>query len=69
MDQATDGREEEGYVPYWTTLMVSGTDSSNLIAVLFWIYGGGFATGSTNNPGYNGQYFADNEDVVVVSAK
>ena len=29
----------------------------------------GFQTGNTNNPTYNGQYFADNEDVIVVSAK
>lgn len=38
-------------------------------AVLFWIYGGGYRTGSTDNPGYNGKYIADHEDVVVVSAK
>jgi carboxylesterase type B len=37
------------------------------IAVLLWIYGGGFATGSANNPAYVGKYFADNEDVIVVS--
>ncbi|KAN0115465.1 putative carboxylesterase [Hyaloscypha variabilis] len=36
-------------------------------AVLFWIYGGGFTTGTTNNAAYNGQYIADQEDVVVVS--
>jgi carboxylesterase type B len=38
-------------------------------AVLFWIYGGGFTTGTTNNAAYNGQYIADQEDVVVVSVK
>jgi len=54
-------------------------------AVLFWIYGGGFQAGNvghpsplqfaqltllqTNNPTFNGQYFADSEDVVIVSAK
>ncbi|KAF2230290.1 alpha/beta-hydrolase [Viridothelium virens] len=37
-------------------------------AVLFWIYGGGFQTGNTNNPTYDGEYFADEEDVIVVSA-
>ncbi|KAF2434525.1 alpha/beta-hydrolase [Tothia fuscella] len=36
-------------------------------AVLLWIYGGGFATGSSNNPAYIGQYFAENQDVVVVT--
>jgi hypothetical protein len=29
----------------------------------------GFATGSTNNPAYNGEYIASDEDVIVVSAK
>ncbi|KIM99541.1 hypothetical protein OIDMADRAFT_91883, partial [Oidiodendron maius Zn] len=36
-------------------------------AVLVWIYGGGFSTGNSDNPGYNGQYFAEQEDVVLVS--
>jgi carboxylesterase type B len=38
-------------------------------AVLFWIYGGGYNTGTTNNAGYNGKYLADHEDVVVVTIK
>ena len=38
-------------------------------AVLVWIYGGGFALGNSDNPGYNGQYIADQEDVVLVSFK
>jgi hypothetical protein len=29
----------------------------------------GFSFGSTNNPQYNGQYFADEEDVVLVSIR
>ncbi|KAF2401250.1 alpha/beta-hydrolase [Trichodelitschia bisporula] len=37
-------------------------------AVLFWIYGGGFESGATNNPTYSGEFFADNQDVVFVSA-
>lgn len=36
-------------------------------AVLVWIYGGAFTTGNSDNPGYNGQYIADQEDVVLVS--
>ncbi|KAN0091824.1 alpha/beta-hydrolase [Hyaloscypha variabilis] len=36
-------------------------------AVLLWIYGGGFTTGNSDNPSYNGQFIADQEDVVVVS--
>jgi cholinesterase len=38
-------------------------------AVLFWIYGGGFNTGAADIPAYNGKYIADQEDVIVVSAK
>lgn len=40
-----------------------------LAAVLLWIYGGGFSTGSSNNPGYVGKYIADKQDVIVVSIK
>lgn len=38
-------------------------------AVLVWIYGGGFATGSSAAPFFNGQHLADLEDVVVVTIK
>ncbi len=38
-------------------------------AVLVWIYGGGFTTGSSATPLYNGQHLANLEDVVVVSIK
>jgi len=38
-------------------------------AVLLWIYGGGFTTGNSDNPTYNGQFVADQEDVVLVSIK
>ncbi|TVY84374.1 Cholinesterase [Lachnellula suecica] len=36
-------------------------------AVLVWIYGGAFTTGSSDNLGYNGQNIAEQEDVVLVS--
>jgi carboxylesterase type B len=36
-------------------------------AVLLWIYGGNFVQGATNNTIYNGQFLADNQDVVVVN--
>lgn len=35
--------------------------------VLVWIYGGGFNSGGSSINVYNGQYFADTEDVVIVS--
>lgn len=35
--------------------------------VMVWIYGGGFATGSSNATAYSGQYFADEQDVVFVN--
>jgi cholinesterase len=38
-------------------------------AVLFWIYGGGFVTGTSNTSGYNGQFIADEEDIVLVTIK
>lgn len=38
-------------------------------AVMLWVYGGAFTTGNSNNPLYNGQYIADQEDVVVVTFK
>lgn len=36
-------------------------------AVLVWIHGGGYKTGASGIAWYNGQYFADEEDVVLVS--
>ncbi|KAF2430923.1 alpha/beta-hydrolase [Tothia fuscella] len=36
-------------------------------AVLVWIYGGGFQSGASNNPTYNGQVFAEKQDIVLVS--
>jgi carboxylesterase type B len=36
-------------------------------AVLVWIYGGGFGSGNTNTPVYNGARLANDEDVVIVT--
>jgi cholinesterase len=36
-------------------------------AVMIWIYGGGFGSGSSYSPGYNGARLADEHDVVLVS--
>jgi cholinesterase len=38
-------------------------------AVMIWIYGGGFNTGNSQSPAYNGARLANDEDVVVVSMK
>ena len=38
-------------------------------AVLVWIYGGGFTSGSSDSVAYNGDNIANQEDVVVVSIK
>ncbi|KAM0193526.1 hypothetical protein ACHAPI_007595 [Fusarium lateritium] len=35
--------------------------------VLIFFYGGRFAIGNTNSPFYNGKYFADAEDIVVIT--
>ncbi|KAL8972888.1 MAG: hypothetical protein Q9197_002584 [Variospora fuerteventurae] len=37
-------------------------------AVLFWLYGGGFTKGTTNTFLYDGEFLADTQDVIVVSA-
>lgn len=49
----------------WTKSAVNNT----LKPVMFWIYGGGFNTGTTNNTAYNGKYIVDLEDVIIISAK
>lgn len=36
-------------------------------AVMVWVYGGGFGSGSTKNDAYNGARLADEHDVTVVS--
>lgn len=38
-------------------------------AVLVWLYGGGYTSGSTSNPGTDGQHFVDDEDVIIVAMK
>jgi cholinesterase len=42
-------------------------NSSRKKAVMIWLYGGGFGSGNTNSPMYNGARLADEQDVLVVS--
>lgn len=62
--QAEDSYSEDCLtINVWTKPQVGEAQK----AVLVWVYGGGFSTGNSDNPGYNGQYIADQEDVVLVS--
>ena len=47
----------------WT----QGLDDNKKRPVMVWIHGGGFFTGGTNNPLYNGTFFAERGDIVLVS--
>jgi cholinesterase len=38
-------------------------------AVLIWLYGGGFTSGASADPMYDGEHFVDQEDIVFVSFK
>lgn len=38
-------------------------------AVMVWLYGGGFQFGTTASAAYNGEHFAEDQDVVLVSVK
>ncbi|XP_046549306.1 cholinesterase-like [Haliotis rubra] len=43
------------------------SDNGGNLAVMVWIYGGGFFSGSTRMPLYEGKYIAAENDVIVVS--
>ncbi|XP_046580883.1 cholinesterase-like [Haliotis rubra] len=43
------------------------SDNGGNLAVMVWIYGGGFVSGSTRMPLYEGKYLAAENDVIVVS--
>ena len=48
-------------------IAVADADDQGGRAVLVWIHGGGYATGQGAIPWYNGNRFAKNQDIVVVS--
>lgn len=72
LSQADDTFSEDCLVlNVWTAPQI-GTDGQagdkkSRKAVLVWIYGGGFNSGSSTNAGYNGARLAAEHDVVVVS--
>ena len=47
----------------WT----QGLDDNKKRPVMVWIHGGGFFTGGTNDSWYDGSFFAERGDVVLVS--
>ncbi|KAG4411817.1 hypothetical protein IFR04_015041 [Cadophora malorum] len=47
----------------WTKPQVGGKKK----AILVWVFGGAYTVGSSRDPEYNGQHFADQTDVVLVS--
>lgn len=49
------------------TLNIWAKPTLELKPVIVFIYGGRFTVGNINNPFYNGKYFADAEDVVIVT--
>ncbi|KAI6796835.1 cholinesterase [Hortaea werneckii] len=64
LGQVGDDQQEDClYLNVWT----KPQSGSKKKPVLVWIYGGGFNTGGTNNTAYNGQHWADEEDVVFVN--
>jgi len=63
----TDAKYSEDclYLNVWTKPQVGEAKK----AVLVWIYGGRFTSGSSSIPAYNGANIADQGDVIVVSLK
>lgn len=53
------------YLNVWTKPQVGEAKK----AVLVWIYGGGFSSGSSTIPAYNGANLVEEQDVIVVSLK
>ncbi|KAF3025955.1 hypothetical protein E8E14_014974 [Neopestalotiopsis sp. 37M] len=51
----------------WTKRKQPGSCSKKLRPVLMYFYGGGFHSGSGNDPSYNGAIFAQQQDVVFVA--
>jgi cholinesterase len=63
------GQVEDTFSEDCLTLNVWAKPQSGEVAkaVMLWIYGGGFNSGSSTSPSYNGARLADENDVIVVS--
>ena len=59
----TDSSEDCLYLNIWRNANVS--QSSELVPVMFWIYGGAFTAGSTDQPLYDGRNFTTLHNVIV----
>jgi len=65
IEKASHGPQSEDclLLNIWT----QGLDNNKKRPVMVWIHGGGFYTGGTNDPAYDGACFAERGDVVLVS--
>ncbi|TVY89163.1 Bile salt-activated lipase [Lachnellula willkommii] len=65
----TGGSEDCLFLNIWTPYLPAHGRSAvgNLKPVMFWIYGGGFATGAGNDPTFDGGNIASRGDVVLVT--
>jgi acetyl esterase/lipase len=69
MESATNGREGKGCYGKGTFQPKYRCVYSSDVPGQIWIHGGGFTTGNSQSPFYNGARLANDEDVVVVSMK
>ena len=63
----TNCSEDCLYLNIWTPVIPNNSQSSQPLAVLVWIYGGGFVTGSSALDLYDGKILAATNNVIVVS--
>ncbi len=57
------------YLNIWVPATVFDNKETELVSVLFWIYGGGFFSGSNSLEVYNGAALAASHRVIVVNVQ